>query len=544
MKKTVRLGVVSIILAAVMSLSVFAAATEDALRFLRDPMLSYEQTSTFTLKLNKPLTFLADYQRYTDENDTFGTSVVNPDYKLLSESLFNFRVDADSKVSVSPDMKKADIYAGFKVNLPAELYKNLKLTADIKANMWIRYDFTDAENPDMCVIYDYPIFRKYFYIDLKEALAATSEAPESNKLITDAVSGVEKIFDSEYINGLTDKIINLLYENANITKRITSVTVTLDNEGLANYVKGIADIYIDILKTVGGGVYDEETLAEFGDVASQISTFIETAGIFGKDGLTMKYPLGAGGSIASSETILDVDFNIYDLISKLVMPEGANEELLSYIIPEWLTRENSDVSFDVISTDTYTNVGGDVVIEYPELTEANSVSFVDKILAAPVPVPDDGDFGIDAPEASPFYDYHEYTPNYAIYNAVEQSISFGVREALVNVFGEDNLNITYDNGHVTAKILDGVPYKTIEFDIGKTVATVDGKTVEFINAPFVKNGVTYVSCDFFNAVLEDDCTSVAISWDSYGNYKQSIYVIIDTIIHNSIFPDFTEEAVG
>lgn len=74
--------------------------------------------------------------------------------------------------------------------------------------MWIRYDFTDAENPDMCVIYDYPIFRKYFYIDLKEALAATSEAPESNKLITDAVSGVEKIFDSEYINGLTDKIIN------------------------------------------------------------------------------------------------------------------------------------------------------------------------------------------------------------------------------------------------------------------------------------------------------------------------------------------------
>lgn len=101
----------------------------------------------------------------------------------------------------------------------------------------------------------------------------------------------------------------------------------------------------------------------------------------------MKYTLGAGGSIASSETILDVDFNIYDLVAKLVMPEGANEELLSYIIPEWLTRENSDVSFDVIGTDTYTNVGGDVVIEYPELTEANSVSFVDKILAARFPYP-------------------------------------------------------------------------------------------------------------------------------------------------------------
>lgn len=521
MKKTVRLSVVSIILAAVMSLSVFAAATEDALRFLRDPMLSYEQTSTFTLKLNKPLTFLADYQCYTDENDTFGTSVVNPDYKLLSESLFNFRVDAESKVSISPDMKKADIYAGFKVNLPAELYKNLKLTADIKANMWIRYDFTDAENPDMCVIYDYPIFRKYFYIDLKEALAATSEAPESNKLITDAVSGVEKIFDSEYINGLTDKIINLLYENANITKRITSITVTLDNEGLANYVKGIADIYIDILKTVGGGVYDEETLAEFGDVASQISTFIETAGIFGKDGLTMKYTLGAGGSIASSETILDVDFNIYDLVAKLVMPEGANEELLSYIIPEWLTRENSDVSFDVIGTDTYTNVGGDVVIEYPELTEANSVSFVDKILAAPVPVPDDGG-AFDYP----FLGYHRLDTDNVVYNAVEQNVYFSMREVFTEVFGEDNLEIAYDNGHVTVKILDNVPFETLEFDIGKTVATVNGEKVEFINAPFVKNGTTYVAADFVNAVFGMDCVSVLMNWNIANNYKQTASIII------------------
>lgn len=544
MKKTVGLSVISIILAAVMSLSVFAAASEDALRFLKNPMLSYEQTSTLTLKLNKPLTFLEDYQSFTDENDLLGASFVNPDYKLLSESLFNLNVDATVKASVSPDMKKAEIYTNAKVNLPAELYKNLKLTADIEASVWMKYDFTDAENPDMLIIYAFPISRKYIYIDLKESLAALPEDTDLKKSVTDAVSGVEKMYSNEYIEGLTDKIINLLYENADITKRITSVTVKLDNKGFANLVKGIADIYVDALKTIGGKAYDEKTLAEFNDIAAQIVSFIETAGLLGKDGLTMKYTLGAGGSIASSETILDVDFNIYDLISKLVMPEGANEELLSYIIPEWLTRENSDVSFDVIGTDTYTNVGGDVVIEYPELTEANSVSFVDKILAAPVPVPDDGDFGIDAPEASPFYDYHEYTPNYAIYNAVEQSMSFGVREALVNVFGEDNLNITYDNGHVTAKILDGVPYKTIEFDIGKTVATVDGKTVEFINAPFVKNGVTYVSCDFFNAVLDDDCTSVAISWDSYGNYKQNIYVIIDTIIHNSIFPDFTEEAVG
>lgn len=521
MKKTVGLSVISIILAAVMSLSVFAAASEDALRFLKNPMLSYEQTSTLTLKLNKPLTFLEDYQSFTDENDLLGASFVNPDYKLLSESLFNLNVDATVKASVSPDMKKAEIYTNAKVNLPAELYKNLKLTADIEASVWMKYDFTDAENPDILIIYAFPISRKYIYIDLKESLAALPEDTDLKKSVTDAVSGVEKMYSNEYIEGLTDKIINLLYENADITKRITSVTVKLDNKGFANLVKGIADIYVDALKTIGGKAYDEKTLAEFNDIAAQIVSFIETAGLLGKDGLTMKYTLGAGGSIASSETILDVDFNIYDLISKLVMPEGANEELLSYIIPEWLTRENSDVSFDVIGTDTYTNVGGDVVIEYPELTEANSVSFVDRILAAPVPVPDDGG-AFDYP----FLGYHRLDTDNVVYNAVEQNVYFSMREVFTEVFGEDNLEIAYDNGHVTVKILDNVPFETLEFDIGKTVATVNGEKVEFINAPFVKNGTTYVAADFVNAVFGMDCVSVLMNWNIANNYKQTASIII------------------
>ena len=202
MKKRVFFGVLCVILAAVMSFSMLASAA-DELAFMKKLPMSYETNMTCTMQLNKPLSFLADLQKVLDEEDTsLEGGLAMPDLKLLSESVFNMRTDGYAKCSISPDLKKADIYMNFKYNLPAEIYKNFKLTADMELSLWMQYDFTDAANPVYKVIYEMPFGRKYIALDFDEILAEASE--EERQMLIGEVAKITESMGDDFLSDITD----------------------------------------------------------------------------------------------------------------------------------------------------------------------------------------------------------------------------------------------------------------------------------------------------------------------------------------------------
>ncbi len=191
--------------------------------------------------------------------------------------------------------------------------------------------------------------------------------------------------------------------------------------------------------------------------------------------MSCDYMLNASGQIKSETSEMRIALNLYELIASL-----AGDDM----VPEWITLEDSDIDISILSDAEYKNINRVNKVEFPVLTEENSVS-ISEIF------PESGYFG---------YYYWSGSTNDVIsdngnyYLAIETVVED-------NAYGKGKF-FSYENGKT---VFDSKSYHGIMvFDPAKKTVSEEGvedKEVDF----FVRDGKTYINInDFYIFDMELD----------------------------------------
>lgn len=466
---------ISFIAAAVMMFTMSVSAA--GLDFLKEEYKSYESAAELSFTLNKPIDFLDGLA------EAYPASLfVN--LKTLAESLFGAESNMNVKVSISDDYKQIRMSMEGTQSVPAEVNRNLTLNVDAKCGMWIDLDFSDGENPTYDIIAKYPYMDKYLKIDIAEL--AKSDGGEA---FASVAAVYDKLLNKEAIGAISAKAADLLTECGTVTARGAAVTVKLDDAAAKKYILGVAELALNIAADNGGT--EKLFLPEAtGNVMSALAVRGMLAGvrdtldkiqIFGKDGITITYTL-AGKYVGGVTS--DIHFSIDPAAAARVFGAELDTEGV--------------LDFTLHMKQTYKNVNRYVKVDFPELTDENSVLFNEMMYGYDTMIVSDG--------ASPFIGIYEEGEYLA---AGRDGAYFGVRN-LFESADSDTFDIAYDNGLLTVTAAEGrYGFKTVKFRVGENIVNVDGMDLALNYPAIERDNKVYVDDFFVKAVFDYDLSSMS-----------------------------------
>ena len=318
---------------------------------------SVEFTTKFTL--DKPLKILAEIQKQEEESNeiygySFGDDMV--DYKNLAEGLFNSEYNMSMKIDASDDYKKLDMEVLGDIVLPLEFNENLKITGDAKLGIWMSMDFSSEENFKYEITMKTPFSRKYLNFNL---------AKEIDNF--EIIAG-NPILNKESINEIQEKtktlLSRLLKDNAKIEKQGSKYIISFDNNRFIDFMIGYMQGYFSMVEEIiNKDVQKMEELdgidlfagyEEFDEVVSTLKKMK----ILGENGIKIEIDT-AFGNISDMKVFCDIDMNLYDLFN-----------VFGVDCPEYITKENSDISFGLEYDYKYSDIGN-TTVTMPELTDEN-----------------------------------------------------------------------------------------------------------------------------------------------------------------------------
>ena len=463
-----------------LSCNVVWAASTPSLSFLKTNTAvgGTEQSGTVSFKLHKPLEIL----ELLAEDEDSGVMSNYVDIVMLLDSLFDSTMTVRAKTSITNGGKKQLTEAHIKSDIPFKANANLE--GDIKTNqsVWTELDFTDAENPYFGMIMAHPFAAKYITLDSDLLL-------ENDEMTAEELVGLcSMLFDSENLVKINDKMLASMEKHATITGNSRKVKITFTDIGLKMY---LADIIVSVLGAMDAAIlesYDEDAVKEA----------LQTVPVFGKEALVTEYTLDAKSRIIGEKTTLNVDLNVYDLITALDGEEPLAES--------GITKENSAISFAIAEQSTYQY--GSVEIQKPVLTEENSIDIFEY----------EDPYYYDEPE----YDmYEEYYDPWAYANIDANCYEGGeVKYVRLRSFLESaGYFVSYDNGTIRAQVdSEHAKYKAFCFVIGADCAYTDLHDVNMKTPLFLKDGVTYISIDDCENLTNYVKDGLYYSFETKGGY--------------------------
>ena len=326
MKKIISLFVALILL----QTTVFAAAADglaDVLSANRK-ITSAQVNAVSSLKLNKPL------EIFECMPESYMSDEVDIDFKMLAESIAESETTVSVSYNSSEDFKKADFAIWAESDTPIKFNDSFELSAWAKVGMWMKYDFTDAENPVYEMILDIPFMKKYQVMDLSEYM---KENPSYISL-----------FNAEYLQEINQLATESLIKNAKITASGNTYTVKLDDAGMKAYISEVFDISKKFM--------DEEN-AE--DIFEEIGTVFENISVLGDDGITMKISCDSRKNITVQDMSIHISFNVYDLLTAISKDTTG------------LEREKAFIDFTAVSDSKISGIGK-TKVEFPDINDENS----------------------------------------------------------------------------------------------------------------------------------------------------------------------------
>ncbi len=459
--------------------------------------MSYEAQMEFYIELNKPLDILKEVELDAPL-----------DIQYLVENLLKTKFSADAEVEMSQDMKKAKAHMEYNIKAPVYISEDLKFGADTTFHMWMEYDLTDMANPMMKIIFKNPLDGKYLLIDYNK-LAEEMGVSEALNL------SEEIIFSAVY--ELQDIIIKAYKENSSLTANGNEYTITMTNNQLIDFFAAyiIAIFESDYMAATG---VDTSALGLENVNVEQIVAIAKMLGIFtDENALVYKVKLDDKGYISEAEEKIAFDFNIFDIAA--VLGVGAEE-----MAP--ITRENSDISFDLCAKVKYDRVNEETVVEMPVLTDENSYDFMELMGYSEDNIPEDNYYMTE--------DYTEYTYPTAYeyyYDSASGFMDRGIVYLDIESFAascdydDDMVSVTNsvdDKGNVVVTFTSlNFPTVTIEGNIYRDGCTVNG--VEFrTRSPFkMRSGYdwnTYEAIDSLHVSMDVFKYVFAAKIESYEAY--------------------------
>ena len=498
MKKIISLS----ILTAMLSMNMSAlAATAPSLDFLNVSIYDSQYSSVISennvsFKLNEQFGMIGQLQELTQQFNTF------VDFNTLFETLFDSSVYIKSKQITDSENESIKLEVMSKYSTPLKLNKNFEVDVNQNYGIWSEFSLSE-ENPVFNFIYETPFDNRYIVIDSDELYEVVPDETEEPDIAgeEDINQLLKNILAPENIDEINKRVIESIYSNAQVTGSNDNISIVFSDIGLKKYIADIFAIILDF--------YDEAMKAEIEEIFedAQIENIMKNVRLFDDKALVMEYTLDESGRIKTQDIELNVKVDFYDLM-RAIDENVADEEM----------KDNSLLSFSVYVDSEYSYE--DVQIEFPELTEENSMSFKDMM-----------------PQYSDTADYesYEYIPSY--YNiCIDGGIIRNEEDKIViplrNILEEYNYIVTYDNGVISA-VTDYkyAPAKKVEFKVGsENVILNDNYTITLSCPVHIINDTSYIRAEDIADVLDS-------SFNSYTYYIYENYTSYD-FWYNAHISDF------
>jgi hypothetical protein len=458
--------VVCTLLMVVMLMSAFCAyASTDAIfEAFTTEVLSANSNIKMSLKLNRPFELLDNSDYYTEIKPS---DMVN--------SFANMEYDANMAYSMSEDKKIIKLGMDMQLDLPLEVGENFKADIWAKVGMWMDMDLTDTENPVYKLIFKIPFSDKYYVMDFglnagEEDFALMFE--QLNNILNSSVMDVysKKCYESIKNNFTLKSLGANRYE------------LSADDKAFKAVLKDILDMSVEML----GNTEEKE---EFAKMTEEAFKQLENITILGERGMKTEFTL-SGTHIIQGKTEMHICLNIYDIMSQF------GEDI------EGMVRESSYMDFDIIYDVTMTDINKPVTVEFPVLTEDNSVNMYE-------PYEYEEDYYEDY--ISPYsYAYDDAAPV-----IIDGELYVPIRSFMNSIEIEDD-KIGYADGAVTIDATDKgiLEFNTLQLNVGSCDIYHNGQKQTMTKPVIALNGKTYCPMQFLNYI---NCTVESYGYDFEEN---------------------------
>ena len=521
MKQTKRIMSAAVSAAMVLgNATAFAAGNDDYYAAMKEQVNSAD----FTMNMSMGIDELSDELR---------TALEIPDGDLRIDYLMNGAFNS------SEDSGTMQMAMDMTMKIPG--------SDDISTQTYMDMDFSDMENPKYIQIIKAPDQDKYMVMDYSENEAMMDmlgdsmslSASEDMKKLIEELNASTMYKEPEYKDGvysvtyteqeIKDAFKDIMLKGEDIyipmlNNVIVSVENTVSNIAVSDTsvpedeAIGGADASTDIniapeassVAIIGGadgptaiyttpGKAAEITDADREDYRALIEKWygiFNDIKLFADDAVTLDLTLD-GSSIKTMDMGINIDTNIYDLVDALSGELGITDEDMAEF-GETVTKENSDVKASMTLSCEFSNVNEDVTVEFPEITEENSIDVLAEY----------SDPGTTVVEP--------VTPEKIDVDTIEQdNTELLPLRSFCNKIGISDDDISYDNGVVTVKCsVNGVTEFVVTIDdTNVTVTDAQGNTrTETLDSPAViVNDRTYVTFDF--------ASILGYAWSQDGFYN-------------------------
>ncbi len=407
------------------------------------------------------------------------------DFDLLFATLNELECSGKVKLDANEDYSKINLSYEIKTTVPLMMNRNLKVTSEIMYAMWMNWDITDPSNPKMEYIYSVPFQDKYFVIDALNA-PGLSESDRANM-----ISSMKKTLNKDYIDTVNKEMLKSYRENSTITFRSGKSIITFDKQGMNNVVADTVDI---ISQTLGSDAAYAE-LAETGDAPSfptkeQTAEFLNKYNVFADDAMVIEITKTSGGALSA----VNAKVNFAIDIAKLTADYDY----------ETVPGTPDVLSFSVAANTAYSSLNKKVSVDFPELTEDNSVNLSD------YPQVDYNWGGDNCEHYEYIYLYCDYIPSVqgTCYASLDEFVSSADR------YGYD-YDIVNNGGTVTLTDKNGKEnFKLVTMTVGSAELDIDGVKMNALNPVVEKDGEIYVDTEAIKYIFNADMSYMQVYMDS------------------------------
>lgn len=452
----------SFVIAAVMVFTAFSAFAQTS-ELKLEPMYNYTADCTFKMTFDSSEE-LAALLKEINLYDAFEKYV---DVETLLQSLFSLETKMFMQGDVSDDMKRAQIAITADGFQTIDVNKNLDVSIASKTGMWLIYDFSDIQNPVYEMIYSYPFMNKYITINIFDVI------PEEEKSVF--VEIISRLLTPEYAAGVNAFALALINKHANVTASFKTVTVKIDNEALVAIIKDIIPYIFAQTEDFLGDTISKEELARMGQTLAGLS--LDGLQLLGKDGIIIKYNLKNG--VISTESV-NADFCI-DISKFYTMLTGG----------EWNFISDGKIEF-TISADANISKVGTTKVQFPKITEENSISLSDMIK-------ENMQSAVPETETEQEYPYWYAGCDASSLPVINGEIYVPLRATLESAYGE-SVQISFENGVITAVSNYFPRFNTMVLSNGSDKVYFDN-TEKTTGTVIIENGTTYVSSKLFTDIF-------------------------------------------
>ncbi len=478
------------------------AAQSPSLNFLRtsykdSKYYNISQSGDLTFRMNKPIAGLDFLNRLIDSKES------PVDLKSLVEGLFDSTITYSAKQKTTNSGEKSSVEMHMKSSAPIRLNNNLEIAVNTNYSIWADLDVSDNKNLSMDFIMSMPTNKRYITMSFDDFTEYMDE--EELTEYNEVMGMISQIYSSdEFLTEMQDKMVDSISENAKVTGTARNVKIEFSDLGLK---KCFADIF-----EISMGLYSEEMQEQLMEGTEEVFKSLKDVAInvpfFADDALVMEYKLDSKNRIISEKVEMNVDLDVF--------------ELLTYVgeDTEGLTEGNSNISFSIVSDVEFKYNA--VTMKKPELTDENSVSFIDL-----VPV-----YEYDEPiyeEDEEFYSIFLYVDTDENFNGANGEKYIPLR-ALLEAF---DYEVAYNNGIITAKSDSKyAEYDSIIFNTKSNIVNTNSVNYTISSAPIIINDRSYIKLTDAEVVMNFK------TW-SYSYYPYDNYGSVD-IERNATEEDFEE----